>query len=349
MPPPEIWQTERFRYLDMFDELIALQSKSGFIYQGDKCRVVFAPHLGARVFCELDGRRLHRLDLENVRKPDKTFNNYGGNNFWPAPEGGKFGFNYRGNEWYVQPAINHEPFAIQTRTPNRAKAVKQVVLHNRFGTDLEVIMQREFGIDRVPEPIRSLEPAASIAYTVTDSLDVRNDVTTEQALIACWTLEQFDASDQTIAFAKVGNPRQAINFDFYEHPQDRIRYGRDGFFYRVDGQKKGQIGIKEAAQAEYIGFYDLENKLLCIREIISQSGGLYFNMADNEQSQGAFSAADNFSIYNSDTDAGFFELETVSGAIVKNNQLKGSQMTSRTSFARFDNSGAIEQFIQYLR
>ncbi len=335
--------------MNALDELIELQNKSGYLYQGDRCRVVFAPDLGARVFCELDGRRLHRLDIENVRKSDRPFNNYGGNNFWPAPEGGQFGFNYRGNEWYVQPAINHEPFAIKTSTRTTAKAVKQVVLHNRFGTDLEVVMQREFGIDRVPEPIRSLEPAASIAYTVTDRLEVQNDITTEQALIACWTLEQFDASDQTIAFVKVNKPQQAINFDFYEHPQDRIRYGHNGFFYRVDGQKRGQIGIKKAAQAEYIGFYDLENKLLCIREIISQSGDLYFNMADNEQPRGPFSAADNFSIYNSDTDAGFFELETVSGAMVENHQLKGSQITSRTSFARFENSDAIEQFIQYLR
>ncbi len=335
--------------MKVLDELIELQNKNGYLYQGDRCRTVFAPALGARVFCELDGRLLHRLDIENVRNPNKSFNNYGGNNFWPAPEGGPYGFNYRGKEWYVQPAINKEPFAIQTRTSNRAKAVKQVMLHNRFGAELEVIMQREFGMDRVPEQIRSLEPAASLAYTVTDSLEVRNEVSTGQALIACWTLEQFDATDQTVAFAKVGNPQQAINFDFYEHPQDRIRYGRDGFFYRVDGQKKGQIGIRKAAQAEYIGFYDLENKLLCIREIISQSGGLYFNMADNEQSQGPFSAADNFSIYNSDIDAGFFELETVAGAMVENNLLKGSRMTSRTSFARFDNRDAIEQFIQDLQ
>ena len=65
-----------------------------------KARAVFAPDLGARVFCELDGVCVHRLDMDAVRNPGEAFNNYGGNNFWPAPEGGVFGFNYHGDTWY---------------------------------------------------------------------------------------------------------------------------------------------------------------------------------------------------------------------------------------------------------
>ena len=66
-------------------------------------------------------RSIPRIDLAAVRQPDQPFNNFGGMNLWPAPEGGPFGFNYEGSRWYVQPAINVEPFtsfvvAITNRT-----------------------------------------------------------------------------------------------------------------------------------------------------------------------------------------------------------------------------------------
>jgi len=63
----------------------------------------------------------------------------------------------------------------------------------------------------------------------------------------------------------VENPKHAINFDFYDHPGDRIKYGKKGFFYGTDGKKRGQFGIKKDSRAKFIGFYDLKRKLLCIR------------------------------------------------------------------------------------
>jgi hypothetical protein len=333
----------------MFDELIGLQSKSGFIYQGDKCRAVFAPDLGARVFCELDGLLLHRLDIENVRHPNKPFNNYGGNNFWPAPEGGQFGFNYREDAWYVPPAINNTPFRITTSNSRKAKAVKQVVLQNRFGTELEVLMEREFRAASPSEILAELKPVASFAYLVDDKMSLVNPLQVDDALLACWTLEQFEASDNTIAFVKVKSPEKAINYDYYVPPKDRITHSDNGLFYKTDSKERGQIGIRENAEASYIGFYDLENKLLCIREIISQSGDLYFNIADNEQPNGPFSAMDNYSIFNGDESLGFFELETIGGAEVEDTFLIGSHMITKTSFARFETEEPIQRFVQSIK
>ena len=113
--------------MQTFDSLIDLKKDNSFVYRKDNARVVFAPDLGGRVFCELDGICLHRLDLENIRQPNRPFNNYGGNNFWPAPEGGQFGFNYQGDDWYVQPAINDEPFVLGEKKPDSAVARKNKV------------------------------------------------------------------------------------------------------------------------------------------------------------------------------------------------------------------------------
>jgi hypothetical protein len=73
--------------------------------------------------------------------------------------------------------------------------------------------------------------------------------------------------------------------------------------------------------------------------------GLYFNIADNDQPDGAFSAADTYSIFNSDTDMSAFELETVGCARVEDGILHGSELASRTSFAVFSDTHELESFV----
>jgi hypothetical protein len=327
------------------NELIEFKRNGAFTCLAENARAVFAPDLGARVFCELDGLLLHRLDLENVRDPNRPFNNFGGNNFWPAPEGGRFGFNYEGNTWRVQPALNDQPFLMEATTGTSARARKETTLRNRQGLAMDVIMQREFAVVPLPGLVADLWPRAAFAYTVEDQIEVVSRIKTEDALVACWTLEQFEASEGAVSFARVQQPGEAINFDFYDHPGDRISYGTDGFLYKTDGRSRGQIGIRKGSAPEFIGFYDLQRQLLCIREIVGACEGLYFNIADNDQPRGSFSAADAYSIFNGDETLGFFELETVGGAQVQDGYLKGSRLRSRTSFARFDQAETILRFV----
>ena len=311
--------------------------------------VVLCPDMGGRVFVEIDGISTHRIDLETVKNPDKPFNNYGGGNVWPAPEGGKFGFNYRGNEWYVQPAINKEPFQIVKQDATSATIRKEMKLINRQGTMVETTMTRQFLL--MPNKLEQLinqHVKYMLSYATIDSFEVNNPVTTDQALLAAWTLEQFQATEYTMAFVSVADSRAAINYDFYDHPGKRITHYTKGFTYKADGHCKGQIGIRKESQATMIGFYDLSRNLLCIRQKMNADDGLFFNIADNDQPQGPFSAADTYSIFNSDADMMAFELETISGANVKNDQLKGSTLTSRTTFAVFEKSLDLENFISNL-
>lgn len=331
--------------MSVLTELANLKQGAAFAYQAAAARAVFAPDLGARVFCELDGLLLHRLDLDNVRSPDRPFNNFGGNNFWPAPEGGRFGFNYEGDVWRVQAAINNQPFAMEATTNTSARARKQTTLTNRNGIALDVKMQREFAVATLPRLVADLRPRAAFAYTVDDRIDVVSRVKIDDALLACWTLEQFNASETTVSFARVAKSREAINFDFYDHPGDSIAYAENGFVYKTDSKRRGQIGINKDHAPEFIGFCDLGRRLLCVREIVGSPQGVYFNIADNDQPQGQFSAADAYSIFNGDESLGFFELETVGGAQVQDGYLKGSRLASRTSFALFDTVEPIQRFM----
>ena len=144
----------------------------------------------------------------------------------------------------------------------------------------------------------------------------------------------------------MATPDEAINFDYYEHPRERIAYHERGFTYKTDGQCAGQIGVKKDACASLIGFHDRTRSLACIREIERSSGTLHFNIADNEQPDGPYSASDVYSIFNSDPDMRAFELETVGGARLENGLLLGSELVSRTTFAVFQSASDLDRFVE---
>ncbi len=303
------------------------------------------PAIGGRVFAEVRGETMHRVDPDLVANPLETFNNYGGNTFWPAPEGGRFAFNYEGVRWRVQEAINLQPFEVVHGDTASVVLGKNVELVNRAGEIIEAAMTREVRLSQPQGLLTGRNLKGFVSYTTVDSFDVINQVSLENALIAAWTLEQFDASDETISFCAVVNAREAINFDFYEHPHHRITYFAKGFSYRTDGQSVGQIGIAKAANSSFIGFYDLSRGVLCIRENLSIDDGLYFNIADNHQPNGPYSAADVYSIYNSGPEVRALELETVGSATTENGLLRGSKLISRTGIGIFESASDLEEVI----
>ena len=81
--------------MNTFDQLLALKQASGAVFQTEAARMILCPDLGGWIFAEVNGMSLHRLDLANIAEPCRPFNNYGGLNLWPTPEGGRFGFNQK--------------------------------------------------------------------------------------------------------------------------------------------------------------------------------------------------------------------------------------------------------------
>ncbi len=321
-----------------YEDFLEIKGKSLLEFKDGNSILCIAPDMGGRVFAFMEGLSLHRIDLENIQSPNRPFNNFGGGNLWPAPEGGKFGFNYRGNEWYVQECINSQPYNILLYNKNSAVIEKEIILVNRSNTIFNVIMKRKISICDIPPFFKGWNISNSITYLSEDSFEVLNDVRIENGLIAAWTLEQFDANENTISFCLVNSPENAINFDFYEPPIEKIVYYKKGFTYQTDGMKKGQIGIRRKSNPKAIGFIDFERKIVCIRQnLTSTKNGLYFNIADNEQPGGAFSAEDTYSIFNSSEDMRFFELETISCSDINCGKVIGSTLVSLTSFAFFEN------------
>ncbi len=333
--------------VNAFQELAAIKDGAALCFEGDRSACLLCPDMGGRVFGEVGGRSVHRLHLETVRRPDQPFANFGGNNFWPAPEGGPLGFNYRGSEWYVQPGINRDPFRVVAADARGAVLEKDVVLVNRAGTRVETRMRRAFQTLAAPPPglLGALPLDAVLAYRTADSFAVRNTVAADAALLAAWTLEQFDATPDTVSFAAVAAPEAAINVAFYEPPRERLAFFPKGFTYRTDGRRKGQIGIRQAAEPLFIGCCDRARRLLILRRNESVPNGVFFNIADNDQPGGPFSAADTYSIFNSDPEMAAFELETIGAARVERGFLKGSELLSSTTIALVHSRSDLEAFV----
>ena len=115
--------------MNKLQQLQAMIEGSFLEFTQGPAKCVLCPDMGGRIFAGVCGISVHKIDLACVARPDRPFNNYGGGNSWPAPEGGKFAFNYRGNEWYVQECINKQPFEVVSHDEESAVILKRVVLN----------------------------------------------------------------------------------------------------------------------------------------------------------------------------------------------------------------------------
>ena len=82
-----------------------------------------------------------------------------------------------------------------------------------------------------------------------------------------------------------------------------------------------------------IGAYDAARNMLIIRKTAIMDG-VYINIADNEQKNGAYSTEDVYSIFNGSQELNFFELETIAPMTVRNGKLIRSVLNARTFIYR---------------
>ncbi len=307
--------------------------------------VFVCPELQGRIFCSLGDELIHQFDVELLANPSPDeFNNLGGNSLWPAPEGGPFAFNYRHDrdEWYVQPLVGDAAATIVSANEGQALIEKHGVLTNKAAVTASITMRRKVAIAHdlhVPEGLA----LNGIRYFCEDTIIPNDELDAEQFLIAPWSLEQFPGGDSVIAFGAVAAPQGCVNDDYYGVPGDRIQFHAGGFTFALGGSARQQIGLRVAHAPRLIGSIDSERNLLILRKTAEQ-GGRYFNIADNEQPQGAWSARDLFSVFNGG-DLGFYELETIGALQTCNGLLAPSLLQSETLILR----GPMDELYRYLR
>ena len=103
--------------------------------------VLVPPALGGRIFCQMDGELIHRLDASALLHPSPTeYDNLGGNSLWPAPEGGEYAFNYGpgSDTWVVQEGVAKTVPSVVLSNGNRARIDKRINLVNRKGLQIDL-------------------------------------------------------------------------------------------------------------------------------------------------------------------------------------------------------------------
>ncbi len=290
--------------------------------------VRIAPGLQGRIFCELAGEPVHRLDAALLANPSHdSFNNFGGNSLWPAPEGGPLAFNYHPmtQAWWVPPGIARECPEVLRANGCLADLTKRIRLLNRKGVELPVVWRRMVHLVHAPCPGK----LRAVAYRTEDSLAPEGDFSPEEVLLAPWSLEQFPGGEGVIAFATAQRPGEALNSDFYASPP-KPWFGKGFLALPLGGKEKFQIGIRCASGPGLLGALDRRRGLLVLRETPLQTTGRYFNIADNEQPRGPWSAADLYSVFNGGAD-NFYELETIAPLQEREGRVATSMLISRTT------------------
>ena len=308
--------------------IVELNSGSGNLF--------IAPGLQGRVFCSLGNELIHRFDEKLALSPHpEEFNNIGGNSLWPAPEGGDFAFNYLpGSGWLVQKGINSDCPGVTGSDKTSAIVEKNIVLKNRKGVSAGIKFVRQVRINDISRML-SAYGLEGIAYSSDDSLELLDPLSPSDFMIGAWSLEQFPLHDGVVAFGRLACPATGcVNDDFYGDASARLAYNSNIFTFKLGGADRLQIGIKRSFGPQLIGSYDKSRSLLIIRRTVLQDG-IYFNIADNDQKQGPFSAADAYSVFNGGA-MGFYELETIAPMIVENGLVKGSRLPSETLILRGD-------------
>lgn len=295
----------------------------------DEAAVFISPNCQGRIFCALNREMVHRLDVSLLKQSsDGGFKNLGGNSLWPAPEGGAFAFNHNCDTgaWYVPDDIAEQPAQIMDTNEQTVHIAKQIHLVNRAGVEADVRWERI--VRQTALPVHVPAGIHATAYQSEDKLTLLDNRSVDQFLIAPWSLEQFPGGQDVIAFVKTQQPHKAINFDFYEPPERPVEYGDKQVLLPLGGERPFQVGITVESQPTLLGALDRCRNLLILRRTQTMAGQ-YFNIADNDQPGGPWSAADIYSVFNGASD-GFFELETIAPMQIDGDHVRGGSLISET-------------------
>ena len=291
--------------------------------------------LQGRIMAEIGGKLIHRFDADLAEHPDpENFNNLGGNSLWPAPEGGDFAFNYPPKgDWYVQKGINSVKSTLLEEGQGTLLIGKEFELLNRRGKTVKVTWRRR--ITALPFPELSV-PA--LKYKSIDTLELAEPAVLTDVLISAWSLEQLPGASGITAFGRCAKgAKEAVNTDFYGDPMSRLTFEDKWFKFALGGSCRLQIGISSAAAPELIGSFDPARGVAVVRTTPARSDGRYINFADNDQKNGPFSAADQYSIFNGSEELNFHELETLAPMTLDSQgRVTGSRLESETTILSGD-------------
>ena len=264
--------------------MVVLQSNSG------KAQLIISPKYQAKIFTSTaqgnEGKSFGWINYDLLSKDTilKHMNPYGSENrFWIGPEGGQYSiFFAKGTEmtmanWYTPPAIDTEPWHLETRTDNSALLTKNMHLTNASGSAFHLKVNRDIFLLGKEEAREMLQTDIEneidwVGYKTINKITNtgKEEWTRETGTISIWILDMFTPGRNItviIPFIKGDfkdlGPIATTNY-FGEIPPDRIRIKDETIFFKTDGKMRGKLGLAPGRAKPVAGSYDEDSKVLTI-------------------------------------------------------------------------------------
>ncbi len=275
----------------------------------ERAGVLIGLDLEGRLFAVSEGEVLNRVNpaaFEGLSTME-AYLNPGGDGLWPAPEGSRLGYEYAAGKWRVPPGLTGARYRMVEAAGNMAAVRAEIDLINSLGQGLPMIFER-----RVRVEIPAGHAGRAVRVIAEERLQYcgRRPLLRQDAMIAPWTLAQFDSGPG----AEVVFPGRADMpiHDFYDSSRDRRRH--DGKLWRTrtdGGGARYQIGLEPGAP--WIEYRYPARGLIVRRSAAPLGPGVeYMDIADRPPDVEPQPLAVRYSVYSDPS--GFMEIEAAGGA-----------------------------------
>ncbi|MCK5844277.1 MAG: hypothetical protein KAG97_06185 [Victivallales bacterium] len=285
--------------VDLFEESVKRCCVVGDLENG----VVVGLDLEGRTFTIFNGEVLNLVNADAIKNTTtrEAYLNPGGDGLWPAPEGTKLGYEYSTAEWRVPPGLTGAHFRVVETGERRILVEAEVDLINASGAGVPSIFRRDISVRSIDEKLE-VSTVESIEYIG------RKTLSTDECLLAPWTLCQFDCGPGCEVVMPVVDASEL--WDMYE-PSDTHRFVKDGLWHLItDGTLRFQVGM--SSKTPWIEFRSPETGVKVRRMAAALADGLsYIDIVDADPSVPPSDKGVRYSVY-CDT-AKFMEIEASGG------------------------------------
>lgn len=268
--------------------------------------MIVALDMEGRLFTVMEGEVLNRVNSEAISGESvlHQYFNPGGDGLWPAPEGTTMGYQYATGNWRVPPGLRMARYQVQEFSEHSVSVGCEIDLINSRGIGIPVLFERKIQLQYGKRVLIS-KVRESITYLGNRTL------TSEECLIAPWTLCQFDCNTGCEVVFPCTD-KSAV-WDLYEETSNARRLWKDGFCHTAtDGSQRYQIAIDE--RIPWIEFRNPKRGLTVRRHAHPLlNGHSYIDIRDAPPHIQPASKGVRYSVY-SDT-SHFMEIEAVGGCL----------------------------------
>lgn len=288
------------------EQLVEICSRNGRRPQVISCgdaAVVATPGLEGRLFYAYKGEVVSLFRPESAEKISTSKTGYlnpGGDGFWPAPEGTKFGYEYSTGSWRVPAAIISAQYDLVSLQSDSLE----------IAAEIDLINNQQLGIPcRFIRKVQVREADNSAIIEQFDAIEYMGccELAAGTFSIAPWSLSQFTVDKNSIA--RFGDPGEKVR-DLYQPSGDLL--ASDGKVVTMKHDDKNRIQLALPEKSAFVELIMPEKNLQITRTSAPLADGLHpVDIADYPPDADPETPV-RYSIYNDPS--GFMELETVGGS-----------------------------------